>query len=121
MARNFYIDPETKDLVIDNFNLKLTSTLGEHLAQKIENQLKTFRGEWFLNQSIGIPYYQDILKKQVNIDTVTSIFRNAILNVEGVDRIIDLSVLLDTAEREYNLTFKVKADTGEETEGEVTI
>lgn len=120
MAFNLYLDPTTKDIQVDsNFNLQLTDTAGEHLSQKIENQLATFKGEWFLNPELGIPYYQSILKKQANIDEVNNIFLAALLSIDEVEEVLSFTVDYDNSTRDYSLDFTVKTVSGETIEGSV--
>ena len=121
MPKNFYLDPITKDLVIQDFNLRLTATTTEWLSQKIENRLKTFYGEWFADATIGIKYFRDILKKQPNLDQVNTIFRNAIINTEGVQSIDEFNVDFNSSTRTYQIDFVVTAEDGETVESSLTI
>lgn len=105
MKNNLYLDPTTYDLILDsNFNLRVTNTYSQWLSQKIENTLKTLYGEWFANQTLGIPYFQTILKKQTNIDQVNIIFKNAIKNIEGVRNIIKFEPEYNTSTRTYTIS-----------------
>ena len=42
--KNLYIDPDTNDITLSNYNLRVTTTITEFLSQKIENVLKTISG-----------------------------------------------------------------------------
>jgi hypothetical protein len=102
MKSNLYLNPNTYDIELDNnFNLKVTNSYSQWLSQKIENTLKTLYGEWFANQTLGIPYFQTILKKQSNINQVNIIFKNAIKNIEGVRTIIKFEPEYNSSTRTY--------------------
>jgi hypothetical protein len=113
--KNLYLDPLTNDLAVQNYQLRLTTDMTEWLSQKIENRLKLVLGEWFVNQSLGLPYFDKILKKNADIVLVNSIFLKTIKDtkitfagqVYGVKRILDFTVDYDNSARKYTLDFKV--------------
>lgn len=113
MMRNLYIDPVTYDLALQNSNLRLTVNTTEWLSAKLEAKLKTFYREWFANQSIGVPYYEEILKKQVDINNVQVILSNIIKGTTGVQELVSFEIDFDSSIREYTYTFTVIASSGE--------
>ena len=115
--KNLYLNPTTHDLEVQNFQLRETSNITEWLSQKIENRFKTFKGELFTDYTIGFPYFQKVLKKHKNLNEVTSLFKNYLKKIEGVSSIIKFEVEFDNANRKFNVTFEVKATTGEIVEG----
>ena len=44
-------------------------------------------GEWFLDQFSGMPYFQKIFKKPVDMVNVESLYKSHILQTEGVESI----------------------------------
>ena len=125
MKSNMYLDPVTGDVTTKNFNLRLTETLTEYVSQKIENKLKTFLNEWYLDRDIGLPYYQRIFTKQADIDDVNSIFRSEINSLDEVVEIIEFEVDYNNTLRKYSIAFNAKIEdpeTGETGEtGLITI
>lgn len=77
----------TREHDIDWFNIALTTDNAESVAQKIKIALRTYFGEWFANTTIGVPYFQEILKKGVSKEYVDTIFIDIIRSVDGVLRI----------------------------------
>ena len=55
--KNLYIDPDTNDIALSAYNLRVTKNTTEFLSQKIENVLKTIAGEVFANEFLGLPYF----------------------------------------------------------------
>lgn len=72
---------------IDWNNLTLTVDNLESVAQKIKIRLRTYFGEWFKDTTIGVPYFQEILKKGVSKDYVDTIFIDIIRDTDGVLRV----------------------------------
>lgn len=67
--------------------------------------IRTFLGEWFLDQSIGVPYYQRVLKKAVSRNNLKQVFKIATLEVPGVLQVLSVIVdSLDTATRQAEVT-----------------
>jgi len=119
MSQNLYLNPTTYDLDLTSTkNLRLTEDTGEYFSQKIENVLSMFQDEWYLDPSLGIPYYQDILKKQSDMSQVSNIFFNAISEINGVEEILTFEFEYDNTTREYSLAFTVRVDSGEIVTGE---
>nr|DAH57195.1 MAG TPA: Protein of unknown function (DUF2634) [Caudoviricetes sp.] len=75
--------------------------------------LRTFQGEWFLNTQHGVPYWQTILGKKTTKAAVDLILQQKILAENGVKELTYFKSTL--VNRKYELTFKVKVTTGEET------
>lgn len=121
-ATNLFLDPTTNDLVIGpDFNLRFTVDNSELVSQKITNRLQTFRGEWYLNRDLGIPYYSDVFRKNPNLPQIRSILLAAVKGVNGVEEIIRFDTELDSGTRQLNVDFTVRITTGEIITGEVEL
>lgn len=82
------------------------------VAQRLRIRLLTWRPEWFLDTSYGVPYW-DFLGKKVKKSAVDLIFQREILAENGVK---ELTFFESTfTNRQYSLTFRVKVTTGDET------
>lgn len=73
------------------------------LAQRTRSRLRTVRGEWFLDESIGLPF-----------SPTEADIRTEIEAVEGIDAVTSLSIDFDRETREQSVTFT--ATTDDETE-----
>lgn len=87
------------------------------ILQRIKVRLRFFKDEWFLNSEHGIPYFRDIIEteasdvyilgsKSLDLNILESIFREQILDVEGVKGLIESSVDYVGAERKINYFFQ---------------
>lgn len=98
------------NLQIENFDLVI-ATGSLYVANKIRIRLSTFQNEWFLNINAGLPYYQDILIKNPNLDLIADLFQTEILNTTGVDSLEEFN--LDLNGRTLQITFICVLDSGE--------
>lgn len=104
------LDTLNKRLVIENGDLKLISTFGELVRQRVHITLKTFKGEWKFNILFGVPYIANsnntiqLLGKSVPKDIFDKYIRDAVLSVNGVDSITKFSSILDTSSRSVSIS-----------------
>jgi len=115
------ISPSYGDLTWNNGPLTpnyTTQSRVDVVAQRLRIRLLTFREEWFLDTSYGVPYFQSILGHKIKKSAVDLIFQREILAENGVK---ELTFFESTFEnRKYSLSFRVKVTTGEES-GLITI
>ena len=110
-----------KNLSLNNNDLFLTPgknlALVEYpqsIAQAIECRLKTFLGEWFLDQDLGIPFFSDVLIKTDDKSKIDLIFQKEILKINGVVKIEQFASEINRETREYKImTLDVKVSSGE--------
>jgi len=80
------------------------------IAQHLLIRLRLFKGEWFLDQRIGIPYYESILKKSPNLIAVKGIFSRAITSTPGVNSLEDLELGYEPTTRALTVSFSALLD-----------
>ena len=67
-----YLDPETWDLVLDiNGDIALADEPYSTL-QDCCSRLRTRQGECYYDTTLGVPYFQDILNRNVNLELIRS-------------------------------------------------
>ena len=104
------------DIIWNNGPLRKQDTTQERtevVAQRLFILLRSFQGEWFLNTTYGIPYW-NILGMKVSKARVDSIFQQKILAEQGVAEIVSFDSTIDR--RGYSLSFSVKVLSGEVTD-----
>lgn len=108
------LDPVTHDME----EIKTQSDLSpDSIAQSIKTRLLFFRGEDFLDSRAGMPYYQEILRKNPNRAVVLALFRRRILSVLGVVSVRRLDFSLDPVTREALVSWSVVIADGSEIQG----
>jgi hypothetical protein len=95
------------DIAIIKNDLLLTIE-AQTIEQRIRQELLTFKGEWFLDEELGIPYFKEILGSKNSIETIKNIFVNAIQNIDGVAELIKLDIQLETLKRIVSIEFSVR-------------
>lgn len=88
---------------------------GFHLevAQRIRSRLAFFRGEWYLDARVGVPYYQRILGiKGVSDATLTAIFGQVVRRTPGVSSVESISVARNPRTRQATLRFTARLQDG---------
>jgi len=99
------------DIDLSN-NAFMLATGIDYIKQKLSIVLRSFLGEWFLDISVGIPYFEDIMKKDFDPARVESVLKSAILSVLGVNQITAFDMNLVNP-RNLVVTFTVNTDFGE--------
>lgn len=87
------------------------------LSQRVCHRLQTFRGECYLDRSVGVPYFAEVLKKRPDVSRIRSLFASVIAGVEGVAQILSLDLRFVQSSRRLSVSFRVKGAAGEIAEG----
>ena len=107
------LNPVAWDLTLDaTGNLLFVTDELEELRQRLTHRLRSFRGEWFLDTRLGVPYFEDILVKNPRRELVTSILREVILKTDGVASIKTFTLDIDNATRAATVRADVVASNG---------
>lgn len=93
---DIYLGPDSND--------RLTNSLSEEVAQLLYTRFRMFKGEWFLDATIGVPYYQSILGQKVPVGIVSQILRRVITTCPGVAS-LNTFTLVQQANRGASVTF----------------
>jgi len=99
------------DIDISEPDLQLTSgtnAIDQHLKQR----LRMFLGEWFLDNRIGLPYFQHILKKNPDAIVIDSVFKRQILTTPGVLELLSFNLDIDIPTRQLTVEFRARTSEG---------
>lgn len=84
----------------------------DQILQNVLQTLGIYRGEWFLDNTIGLGYYQTVLIKNPNQAAITAMFISALLGIAGVTSVLSFNLVLSTPTRAGNLSFKLLTTSG---------
>ena len=101
---NLALDPLYHDIYLDADGQIATT---EDLGQRIDTRIRTFRKEFWLDQTIGIDYFGEVLKKNPDLQAVRALFAVEIQKVPGVQVLNSLTLAIDRAARKLTVTFSV--------------
>ena len=91
---------------IDVTNNELSFIEGsEEIQQLVSQRLQTFMGEWFLDITIGLPYYQHILTKRVNPTVVNAVIVREIITTDGFKELTAFQMDYDESTRKLEVDF----------------
>lgn len=105
MSKDFLLGNDNGLKIID-YDFAFT-TPEEYIRQKLKIVLSTFKGEWFLNTDVGMPFYQDMLGKNNDLSKIESIFIRAIKSVPEVIKILYIDIDEDKQTRTISVKFAV--------------
>lgn len=102
-------------LIIDG-DLALTSDAQEGgsnpVLQDILQAMRTFLNEWYLDNTLGIPYFQQILVKNPDQSKIDALFQNVILGRPGVVQLLSYKFTPSNALRSLDVEFKAQTTSG---------
>ncbi len=116
------VSPTYLDLYLVDNDLAMTTTVTQGILQDILQRLRVFYGEWFLDNTIGIPYFTQILIKNPDQASIDALFQNEILGVPGVQALVSYSFRTNFALRTLTISFTAQTTSGVVNyQGQVTV
>ncbi len=107
------------DIVIRNGDI-VTITEPQATAQRLEQKLLLWRGEWFLDVNAGFPWLQDILGRRPSPQVVRSLIFDLVQSDPEVRAVESLTI--ETAdERGLRIEFTARLQNGQPQTVEVTL
>lgn len=84
----------------------------DRIAQQINITLLAFLGEWFLDTTFGVPYFEDVLVKAPDRASIEAIFRARIRAVPGVNRVRALDLQIERQLRVLRVAYDADTAAG---------
>jgi len=107
------LDPVTNDLVFNDFDFSLVDDTNQ-IAQNLAIRLRFFLGEWYLDITQGIPYYEFFFIKAPNQIQIESILMEEIVNTRGIVEITKFQADFNKNSRIFSVNFGARSISGEE-------
>jgi len=92
------------DIVIVDGKASLTGGLD----QRVDCVLRTFLGEFWLDPSHGVPYFEDLLVKNPSLSVIRQALLVVVQGVPGVTEVTRLDVTFDRLLRILRVSFDLK-------------
>ena len=85
----------------------------DSIRQGIQIKLRWIKGEWLFNPNFGVPYFDSIFTKSVNVALIENILRTQILSVDGVVSVGSVTIKVDSQKRTMKANFTAMTTQGE--------
>jgi hypothetical protein len=114
MATNTALDSARYDIHLIN-GQRARVTGAAQVRQLVISRLKHFSGSWFLNTSSGIPYFQDIFVRPINLPRAELLLIQEINETVGVSELLSFNIVYDRKTRHLLVGFEAVTDIAGET------
>jgi len=112
--KDLLLEQNSNKFRIEDHRWRFTENRLEYVSQKIRHTISVFKGEWFMDRSLGIPYIPgENVERVMHRRMIETALQVRIGEVEGVEKFISFSSTLDKATRQLRIDFTVQIDTGE--------
>ena len=111
-------DRLTDDIILDgNGDLVFTSDtdLTEGIRQDVVSTLKTFAGEWFLDngKNVGVDWIGQVLSvSPVDYAKADQLVRGTIQRIAGISSVVSIEFDLERSDRKLDITFVALTNNG---------
>ena len=113
MAGNLALD-SNHDIIIGRGTTRISGAA--QVAQLVKCRLLTIFGEWKLDNSLGLPWFEAIFTKQVRPSDIEAAIANIIRGTVGVQQLISIDIAADYRARSLGISFTALSDYGDITE-----
>jgi len=103
------IDPKTND-VLHKDGLVGYVNMAEETAQRVRTCLRRIKGEWFLDETAGLPYFGGQMLGSKDLEYVKLIIRQEIAKRTGVKDIKEINAILNISTRKVSVYVLISID-----------
>lgn len=85
----------------------------QEVRQRIMRRFQFFKGEWFLDQRLGVPHIQFVFGANPNITAIGALFRRVVVTTPGVIALINFRVDFNATRRLLSFEFRARTEGGD--------
>lgn len=78
---------------------------GAQVVQNVRERLLSYREDFFLDRTQGLPYFQTMFTKPFNLNLTESLLKAEILDTEGVESLLSFATEFESNTRKLTVTF----------------
>lgn len=109
--KDITIDLNTNDLLFNKYDLSLVGGL-DRIRQKLFIRLRFFYGEWYLDTTQGVKYFDEVFVKNPTLSRIQAIIKSVITDTPGVIEVLKMRCNIDNKSRTLNVSFTVSTEYG---------
>lgn len=94
---------ENGDKAVVNGDFVLVDGVDE-IVQFLCQSLRFIQQEWFLDETEGFPWFDDVFIKNPDLNAVTAVFKTYIINIPGILSLTAFALNFDPGERTLTVT-----------------
>jgi hypothetical protein len=111
--KSFALDPQSNTFLRGaNGRMRYTKDELEHLTLTVRHELSLFLGEWFMDNTKGIPYLPTSSRKSAHRVLLETAIRTKITSIKGIKRLTQFTPRYDKRERLLQVSFLAETDFG---------
>lgn len=103
------IDTATNDIAYSNGQAQYVINADEVL-QRVRTCLRRIAGEWFLDTTAGVPYFNGQMLGGKDLEYVKLILRKEVLQIKGVGEILQLNAYINTTTKHVSVYIQLTID-----------
>lgn len=107
---DFKLDPITQDIAIVNGDLVPILDRGEAIRQDVEQSLKMYKGEWFLDREPGVDYHGIVFAPGMDLGAIAAEYRRVILSRPGIADVYAMTLTVDAEQRTLEVSWSADSD-----------
>jgi len=111
--KSLALQPQGNKFIRENNRFIFTRTNLDFLAHKARSVISIFLGEWFLDESLGIPYIPKDDIKTAHRAMLENALKTKITAIEGIKKITYFYSSLDSGARILYIEFVAETEAGE--------
>ncbi len=104
--KDLKLDPVTWDLAVEDHDLAFVEGV-DRVVQSLKIRLRTYLGEFFLDTTVGVPYFQDVLVKNPDLNNIEAVLRSIILEDAEITEVTSFVRNFNTSSRAFSCSFTV--------------
>jgi len=109
---SYALDSENNIFLDTNGSIKRVSD-GAETVQHVRSRLLFYLGESPLDTSQGVPYFEEIFVKPVDLPQAESLLKTIIIQTPGVQELIDFGLEFDSSTRNLSVTWEAISTFGD--------
>ncbi len=102
----------TGDLDLSSGNLVVVKDVAQVTAWKLSNLFGFFKGEWFRDARVGVPYFQYVLVNNPNLQVIGTIFKRVCMSAPGVAGVTQMALNFFSSARRLDTQMTVTTNDG---------
>jgi hypothetical protein len=111
--KSFALDPQSNNFIRgENGRMRYTKDDLEHLALVVRHELSLFLGDWFMDNTKGIPYLPASSRKSAHRVLLETAIRTKITSIKGIKRLTQFTPQYDKGDRLLQIFFMAETEFG---------